>query len=101
VPEDRKADLRQTISLFESLRDSYRLTGDRLVVRRRSAADQYLVAELDDRLAANARTIESFQHAVECLREQLASLESRPAGGELLQPATNEHARTLREAHHS
>jgi hypothetical protein len=101
VSEDRKADLRQTISLFESLHDSYRLTRDRLVARR-SAADQYLAEELDDRLAANARTIESFKHAVECLREQLASLESHPACGGLLgQPATNEPAGSSREAHHS
>jgi hypothetical protein len=87
VSQDRKADLRQTISLFESLMDSYKLTRDRLFARRRGATDHVMV-EIDDRLAANARTIESFKRAVECLRAQLASIESHPGCGGLFAAPT-------------
>ena len=72
---DRKADLRQTIALFESLRDSYQLTRDRLYARRRGAADHAMV-EIDDRLAANARAIEAIGCTVKCLRAQIDSLET-------------------------
>lgn len=94
---DRKADLRQTITLFESLRDSYQVTRDRLYARRRGAADHVMV-EIDDRLAANARTIEAIGRTVECLRAQLDVMESQ-AGceGLLAAPPTSESAGMARE----
>jgi hypothetical protein len=94
---DRKADLRQTITLFESLRESYQLTRDRLYARRRGAADRVMV-EIDDRLAANARTIESLGRTVECLRAQIDLLEGHAGSESLLAAsATSESAGASRE----
>jgi hypothetical protein len=68
------SELKQAIVTYEHLIASYTIARERIVARRKSAADNVMV-ELDDRLKANARTIESLRRALEVTQEHLRSLE--------------------------
>jgi hypothetical protein len=64
------AELILAIETYQVLIANYTLTRERLLVRRRDAADHVMV-ELDDRLQANQRTLDSLQRAVASTREHL------------------------------
>ena len=68
--------LKQAIASYEALIANYTLARERIIARRRSAADHVMV-ELDDRLKANARTIEALRKALEVTQEHLKSVERR------------------------
>jgi hypothetical protein len=70
MPADRPIDLKQTISLFESMLECYMRARERLMERRRGAIDHVMV-EIDDLLAVNSRTTACIQSALEGLREQI------------------------------
>ena len=69
-----KAELEQAIATYEVLVANYTKSRANIVARRRTAADHVMV-ELDDRLKANARTVEALQRAIEITREHLKLLE--------------------------
>ena len=68
------ADLKQSIATYETLIAKYTLARERMVERRKGAADHVMV-ELDERLEANKRTVEAFQRAIEITRDQLRIVE--------------------------
>ena len=68
------AELRTAIESYEKLIANYTLARNRMIERRRSAADHVMV-ELDERLEANARTIAALGRALEISRLQLKLLE--------------------------
>ena len=78
MPSQRAAQLEQAIETYQVLFANYTNVRERLIARRRGAADHVMV-ELDDRLAANQRTIDAIGRAVEMTRGHL-KLEEQPAG---------------------
>ena len=68
------SELQKAIAGYESLISNYTLARERMLERRRSAVDHVMV-ELDERLEANARTIEALNRALEISREHLNFLE--------------------------
>ena len=70
----RHDELKLAIDTYQRLIASYSLARVRMIERRKSAADHVMV-ELDDRLAANKRTIDALQRAVEISREHLKFLD--------------------------
>ena len=78
----RHDELKLAIDTYQGLIASYSLARVRMIERRKSAADHVMV-ELDDRLAANKRTIDALQRAVEISREHLKFLDRDGAFGPL------------------
>jgi hypothetical protein len=68
------ADLKEAIASYQKLIANYTLSRERMLVRRRGAADSVML-ELDERMKANQRTIDALQRAIEVAREQLKTLE--------------------------
>ena len=66
--------MKTAITSYQKLIANYTLSRERLLVRRRNAADHVMV-ELDERMLANQRTIEALQRAIEVAREQLKLVE--------------------------
>lgn len=62
------------IETYQRLIATYTLARERMLERKRNAADRVMV-EMDERLEANKRTIDALQRAVEISREHLNSLE--------------------------
>lgn len=75
VSTPRHNELKVAIETYQRLIANYTLARERMLGRRKNAVDHVMV-ELDDRLIANERTIDSLQRAVEMTREQLSSLEA-------------------------
>ena len=71
-------DLNLAVMTYESLIANYKRASARLFERRRSAPDGDLAA-LDERIAANARTIAALEQAVRIAREHLNTLHSQSA----------------------
>ena len=67
-------ELKQAIATYETLIANYSRVRDQLTARRRGAADHVMV-ELDERLQANARTIDALRNAVEITQEHLKLVE--------------------------
>jgi hypothetical protein len=74
VSTPRHSELTLAIETYQRLIASYTLARERMLKRRRGAADHVMV-ELDGRLEANQRTTEALQRAVEISREQLKLME--------------------------
>ena len=68
-----RVELDLAIVTYEALIASYEKARQHLLERRRSAADHVMV-ELDDRIAANLRTIDALRRAVELAHEHLKLL---------------------------
>ena len=68
--------LKQAIDSYQALIANYTLVRERLIVRRKGAADHIMV-ELDERLEVNARTIEALGRAVATTREHLRLIEPK------------------------
>ena len=64
------SELKHSIEVYESLIANYTWVRERMIERRRGAEDHVMV-ELDDRLQANARTVEALLRAVEVTRQHL------------------------------
>jgi hypothetical protein len=67
-------ELKTAIMSYQKLIANYTLSRERLLARRRNAADHVMV-ELDERMMANQRTIDALQRATEVAREQLKLVE--------------------------
>lgn len=67
------SELNLAIATYEKLIANYEKARERILQRRRSATDSVVVA-LDDRLAANQRTIDSLRRAIEVSRVHLGIL---------------------------
>jgi len=74
VSTPRHNELKVAIETYQRLIAAYTLARERMIERRHGAADSVMV-ELDDRLAANKRTIDALHRAVEITREHLKLLE--------------------------
>ena len=68
------SDLKQAIATYEALISNYTVRREHLIDRRHGAAD-HLMVELDDRLEANARTIDALRGTLEVTREHLRLVE--------------------------
>ncbi len=68
------SELQKSIAGYESLISNYTLARARMLERRRSAVD-HVMLELDERLEANARTIEALNRALDISRDHLTFLE--------------------------
>ena len=68
--------LKQAIESYQALIANYTLVRERLIVRRKGAADHIMV-ELDQRLEVNAQTIDALSRAVETTRERLKEIEPK------------------------
>ena len=68
-----RSELNLAISTYEKLIANYTLARERILESRRSATD-HVMLELDARLAANQRTIDSLRRAVEISHEHLKIL---------------------------
>lgn len=64
------SELRAAIAVYESLIETHARSRTRMLERRKGAADHIMV-ELDQRLAANERTLEALRRTVEVTRELL------------------------------
>ena len=74
VSTPRHKELKLAIETYQRLIANYTLARERILERRRGAADHVMV-ELDERLEANKRTTDALQNAVEITREHLKLLE--------------------------
>jgi transcription elongation GreA/GreB family factor len=74
VTESRIAELKTALESYQKLIANYTLTRDRLMDRRRGAADHVMV-ELDQRVEATQRTITALGRAVEITRSHLKLVE--------------------------
>jgi hypothetical protein len=70
------SELKQAIESYQALIANYTLVRERLIVRRKGAADHIMV-EIDQRLEVNARTIDALSRAVESTREHLKVVEPK------------------------
>jgi hypothetical protein len=70
MPSQREIELRQSLLTYEALIANYTRTRERLIERRRGAADHVMV-ELDERLEANERTVNALLRAVTIARDHL------------------------------
>jgi hypothetical protein len=68
--------LKQAIESYQALIANYTLVRDRLIARRKGAADHVMV-EIDQRLEVNARTIDALSRAVESTRDYLKVIEPK------------------------
>jgi hypothetical protein len=66
----RHEEMKVAIETYQRLIATYSLARERMLERRKGAADHVMV-ELDERLLVNQRTLDALQRAVEMTREQL------------------------------
>ena len=71
--------LKQAIESYQALIANYTLVRERLIARRKGAADHIMV-EIDQRLEINARTIDALSRAVESTRGHLEVVEPKNSG---------------------
>jgi hypothetical protein len=69
-----RAELNQLIASYESLIATFTRVREQLIIRRHGATD-HVMAELDERIATNARTIEALSRGVEMMRHGLNILD--------------------------